>query len=411
MAVTTSMVLAGSALADHTPEHKAQQAATEKRSTYLQSYKLNGAAKASDIIGMTVKNYQDKKLGKVEDLAVDVESGRIVQVILSVGGFAGVGDSLTAVPPGVLHYDASRKVVHLDATKEKLEGAPKFDATNWSEAYSSNRLHSVYSYYGEEPALVYINTNEVRRPIPGSSREGHGTWETDRLRIDAQYMIPAWRLAEVQKASKIIGAPVKNAQNEKVGKVENMLVDLSAGRVVALVISSGGYLGIADELSAVPPVALRNSSEQGIYQLDASKETLSSAPHFKSNQWPDFGQPNYAGGVYRAYNVDPYFTTDADNTQRNTRDRDNQTLTPTSQGNSQSDINITAQIRKEIIAQDSMSVNAKNVKIITVDGRVTLRGPVNTVEEKRLIGEIASRVVRSENIDNQLEVKAVTTNN
>ncbi len=58
-----------------------------------------------------------------------------------------------------------------------------------------------------------------------------------------------------------------------------------------------------------------------------------------------------------------------------------------------------------------MSVNAKNVKIITIDGQVTLRGPVNTAEEKRLIGEIADRIARSENVDNQLEVKLTTSSN
>jgi osmotically-inducible protein OsmY len=57
-----------------------------------------------------------------------------------------------------------------------------------------------------------------------------------------------------------------------------------------------------------------------------------------------------------------------------------------------------------------MSVNAQNVKIITVDGRVTLRGPVNTAEEKRLIGEIADRIAHSENVDNQLEVKLTSSN-
>ena len=73
---------------------------------------------------MTVKNYQDEKLGKVEDIAVDVESGRIVQVILSTGGFIGVGDTLTAVPPGALHHDVARKILHLDADKAKLTDAP-----------------------------------------------------------------------------------------------------------------------------------------------------------------------------------------------------------------------------------------------------------------------------------------------
>ena len=100
-----------------------------------------------------------------------------------------------------------------------------------------------------------------------------------------------------------------------------------------------------------------------------------------------------------------------DNTSRNVRDRDDRTLTPLDQGNSQADMDTTAQIRKEIIASKNMSVNAQNVKIITNNGHVTLRGPVNTAAEKRLIGEIANRVAHSKNVDNQLEVKLTTTGN
>src|ERR1700730_10063516 len=66
---------------------------------------------------------------------------------------------------------------------------------------------------------------------------------------------------------------------------------------------------------------------------------------------------------------------------------------------------------KEIIADKGMSVNARNVKIITNNGQVTLRGPVKTAEEKRLIGEIANRIARSENVDNQLEVQLTTSSN
>jgi len=210
-----------------------------------------------------------------------------------------------------------------------------------------------------------------------------------------------------------MGTPVKNLQDEKLGKVENFLVDLPSGRVVAVIVSSGGFLGMGDELSAVPPTALRFTTDRESLQLDASKEMLSNAPHFKANQWPDFGQPSYADGVYRAYKVEPYFTTNAvpapDNTARNARDRDDRTLTPLDQGNSQADVDTTAQIRKEILTGKNMSVNARNVKIITNKGRVTLLGPVNTAEEKRLIGEIADRIARAENVDNQLEVKLTTS--
>lgn len=101
-------------------------------------------------------------------------------------------------------------------------------------------------------------------------------------------------------------------------------------------------------------------------------------------------------------------TKDADNTARNERDRNASTLTPIDQGNSEADVNTTAQIRKEIIAAKDMSINAQNVKIITNSGKVTLRGPVNSDTEKRLIGEIADRVATAANVTNQLEVKSAS---
>ncbi len=99
-------------------------------------------------------------------------------------------------------------------------------------------------------------------------------------------------------------------------------------------------------------------------------------------------------------------STEPDNTARNMRDRDAKNLTPLDQGNSQTDIDTTAEIRKNILNLEDLSINARNVKIITSGGRVTLRGPVNTAEEKRLIGEIANRLATPELADNQLEVKS-----
>jgi sporulation protein YlmC with PRC-barrel domain len=400
--------------------------------------RLNGAAKASDLIGMTVNNYQNEKLGKVEDLAVDVESGRIVQVILSTGGFLGIGDTLTAVPPGALHHDAANKVLHLDADKEKLKAAPVFEMSNWAAHSDSDHLKRVYGHYGQEPAFVFIQNggisadgqrstdplsvtdrqrytaNQLKTndsPNTVSIRRADGTWDKDRIATDT--MIPVSRLSQIQKASKLMGTPVNNLQDEKLGKVENILVDLPSGRVVAVIVASGGFLGMGDELSAVPPTALRFTSDRETLQLDATKELLSSSPHFKANEWPDFAQPSYANGVYRAYRVDPYFTTNAttdlDNRAFTARDRSTNALTPLDQGNSKADVSTTAQIRKEILAGKEMSLNAKNVKIITINGQVTLRGRVNSEEEKRLIGKIADRIARSGNVNNQLEVNLTTS--
>ena len=365
------------------------------------------AKKSSDLIGMEVKNNQNEKLGKVDDLAVDVESGRIVYVILSTGGFIGIGDTLHAVPPGALHHDVAKKILHLDADKAKLTAAPKFEMAKWGECCSSNQVAEVYRQYGQEP---YCSSGHKKNALNTvATRNADGTWGKDRIASENEANKSWARLSDVQKASKVMGTPVKNLQDEKLGKVENLMVDLSAGRIVAVVISSGGFIGIGDELSAVTPAALRFNTERDTLQLDASKEMLSAAPHFRANEWPDFGQPRYASDVYRAYKIEPYFatdaTTDADNTRINVRDRQDQTLTPLNHGTSKADVATTAQIRKEILAAKNMSVNAQNVKIITIDGQVTLRGPVNTVEEKRLIGEIADRSTHSGDVDNQLEVR------
>ncbi len=104
-------------------------------------------------------------------------------------------------------------------------------------------------------------------------------------------------------------------------------------------------------------------------------------------------------------------TTEPDNTARNMRDRDVKTLTPLDQGNNQADIDTTARIRRELIDLEGLSVNAQNVKIITNEGRVTLRGPVDSADEKRIIGDIATRIATPVRTDNQLEVRSAEAAN
>lgn len=93
-----------------------------------------------------------------------------------------------------------------------------------------------------------------------------------------------------------------------------------------------------------------------------------------------------------------------DNTKVNWRDTDSAALTPMDQGNNESDLKITQQIRQAVMSDGSLSFTAKNVKIITVGGKVTLRGPVKTDAERAAI-EAAARKVAGASIDNQLEVK------
>ena len=96
---------------------------------------------------------------------------------------------------------------------------------------------------------------------------------------------------------------------------------------------------------------------------------------------------------------------EADNSKRNERDRNGQTKTSVDQSNRPDDLKITQAIRQAVVKDSALSVTAKNVKIITADGRVTLRGPVNNAEEKTRIEKYAKASAGNLTVDNQIEVK------
>jgi osmotically-inducible protein OsmY len=98
------------------------------------------------------------------------------------------------------------------------------------------------------------------------------------------------------------------------------------------------------------------------------------------------------------------YATDPDNTAKNARDKDGGKLTVFDQGGSEADRNTTAEIRKAIVGDDSLSTNAHNVKIITVDGKVTLRGPVETSAEKTKVEMLAKNVAGASHVKSELEI-------
>jgi len=93
-----------------------------------------------------------------------------------------------------------------------------------------------------------------------------------------------------------------------------------------------------------------------------------------------------------------------DDTGRNARDANGDTLTPGDQGSSKNDVEITRRIRQAIVDDKNLSSNAHNVKIVTVGGVVTLRGPVANASERASVAAKAQEVAGAGHVDNQLEV-------
>ena len=130
----------------------------------------------------------------------------------------------------------------------------------------------------------------------------------------------------------------------------------------------------------------------------------SNAPTTTSGSTADRSRPATTGpvatGEHPSVVSEPV---DRTNTGVNVRDRDSAATTPFDQKENKADIAVTADIRKQVV-DSKLSVTAQNVKIVTQDGKVTLRGPVKTAAEKSRIEEIARAVAGDKNVNNQLEV-------
>jgi osmotically-inducible protein OsmY len=100
---------------------------------------------------------------------------------------------------------------------------------------------------------------------------------------------------------------------------------------------------------------------------------------------------------------------DKDNTGVNKRDRSSAAVTPESQSMTRSDTELTREIRKNIMKDDSLSTNAQNVKVISRNGTVVLRGTVDTLAEKQRVEQSARQVAGAATVQNELEVKEART--
>ena len=97
--------------------------------------------------------------------------------------------------------------------------------------------------------------------------------------------------------------------------------------------------------------------------------------------------------------------TKPDNTAINERDRSRETQTSGDQSNSSADLKTTQAIRQALMKDSELSTTAKNIKIITNNGQVTLRGPVKNPQEKAKIDQLARSAAGGAKIDDQLDVK------
>lgn len=103
---------------------------------------------ASTVIGDSVVNYEGDSLGDVKEIMLNTGTGEVAYVVVSFGGFLGMGDKLFAIPMTAFEIDTANKQFKLNKSKAELEDAPGFDKDNWpetnSEYWSGNLIRDFY---------------------------------------------------------------------------------------------------------------------------------------------------------------------------------------------------------------------------------------------------------------------------
>lgn len=233
---------------------------------------LSQAERAANLYGREVMSSDNQKVGKVDNVIVDLESEHILYVVLSTS------KGKVAVPPQVIGQTTGN-TLRANVDKAKIDAAPQFTSTidTPQQLGEASFAFKVYQFFGT-PAWWQ-----------GSTPADQGSFHN------------------VHKLNQLIGMSVEDVNNQTIGKISNIVVDMPSGRLLYVVFSPGSSLNLGSNLYAMPSDAFTLSSDQKHLVTGVDRQKLAGAPHFASNSWPSLNNPTFASQVYQYYGKQAWF--------------------------------------------------------------------------------------------------------
>jgi len=233
------------------------------------------------ILGMTVENLNAVELGTVKDLVLNMHTARLEYVIVSSNGFLGLGTQQYAVPaPDVSPATILRGTLSTSITKAEWENAPEFHSESAALAHplkgagprQDARTHPSGS--GPAPAQATLSPTGRQARNPESSPEPNANWQFSR---------------------KLLGKLVLDAKGQKLGKITDMLVDLTGAKPPVVIICSRRFLH--RELCGAVPLARLNTKGNKLV-VETNRRRMEQAPWFTEQAWQTAASPG-ANTIYR----------------------------------------------------------------------------------------------------------------
>jgi len=210
--------------------------------------------RASKLLGMDVKNAQGDKLGKIEDVVVDIDNERAAYVVLSSGGALGVGDRMVAVPAAAFKVGGEKEGIILNATAEQLKKAPEYN--------EKKQANFSRDSYRSEVDRHFFKEETVRHSPAG---------------------------AKLMSAKTLIGKDINDRAAHDAGEIEDLVLNLgNAGSYVVMEVDKSWSPD--EKLVAVPFAAFTYPSRPDLdLLLNIDRKVMENAKGFSGNKWPDLG--------------------------------------------------------------------------------------------------------------------------
>lgn len=255
--------------------------------------------RASELLDYDVENLNGEDIGDLNDLIIDMSDGRILFATMEYGGLLGFGANTYPLPLQALRSAAGitgtngltgtagvtgtsditdadlgldDNVIVFNIAEETLENAPGYDA-DWPDLNASD-FEAEFRQFWSDPSLGAL---------------------TDSLDITGTDEITVTDIvsSSLAKASELIGFNIENADGDNIGEINDLLVDLGSGHVTYAVLSFGGFLGLGDQLVAIPLSRFESAPETNGNRavanivLNVEPETLENAPAFDPDAFPE----------------------------------------------------------------------------------------------------------------------------
>lgn len=241
---------------------------------WSQNQSFGHIERANHVYGKEVMSSDNQKVGNLNNLIIDLESGRILYATVASQ------KGRVAVPPEIFNQTPSEndKTVRANVTKAKIDSAPQFG--NWDkpdQLGQAQYISQVYQHFGKS-----------------------AWWQGDKPANEGSFH-------NVHKASEAIGMTVQDINNASLGKIQNVAVDLPAGRVTYVILAPDSKFNPGNNLYALPPDAMTLSGDHKHLVSNLDQAKLASAPRFDKNDWSKLSDPSFASQVYQYYGKQAYF--------------------------------------------------------------------------------------------------------